>query len=125
MRYIIASGPVIIEKGKVVLVKHGKDKFWKFPGSSVRGKESFEECAKKRVKGELGINVKLIRPIKPMIVHRKNEKIILIHYIAKRKGKIKPGKHIHEWKWFNINKLPKDAGPNIKSVIKALTARSP
>ncbi|MEM7819659.1 MAG: NUDIX hydrolase [Candidatus Aenigmatarchaeota archaeon] len=120
MNFIIASGPVIIEKGKVLLDKHGKDEFWKFPGSSIKKNEGFEECAKKRVKAELGIDIKIIRPLKPMIIWRKNEVIILIHYLAKRIGKVKPGKYIREWKWIDINKLPKDVAPNIKPVLKEL-----
>jgi len=34
-KLIIASGPVIIENGKVLLNKHGDDKFWKFLGGKV------------------------------------------------------------------------------------------
>lgn len=117
-RFIIASGPVIIERGRVLLDKHGKDKFWKFPGSSIRPKEDFEECAKKRVKEELGINIKIIKPIKPIILWRKNEIVILIHYLAKRIGRIKPGKHVREWAWIDIKKLPKVIAPNIKPVLR-------
>lgn len=31
-KIIIASGPVIVEDGKVLLNKHGEDNFWKFCG---------------------------------------------------------------------------------------------
>ena len=50
-KIIIASGPVIVENGKVLLNKHGEDVFWKFCGGKV---EDFEvgliENAKKEVK---------------------------------------------------------------------------
>jgi 8-oxo-dGTP pyrophosphatase MutT (NUDIX family) len=118
MRIVIASGPVIIEKGKVLLDKHGKDKFWKFPGGRIRKRETLEECAIKRAKEELGISVKLTKPLKPMILWKEGDIIILIHYLAKRKGQIKPGKHVREYKWFDIKKLPKDTGPNINPVLK-------
>jgi len=117
--FIIASGPVIIERGKVLLDKHGKDRFWKFPGGTIKGND-FEDMAKKNVKKELGINIRIIRPLKPMILQRKREMIILIHYLAKRSGKIKPGKHIREWAWIDIKKLPKDVAPNIRPVLKEL-----
>jgi len=80
---IIACGPVIIEKinGKkcVLLDKHG-EKIWKFPGSSIHKGENAEQCAIKRVKEELGINVKLIKPLKPVIIWRKGEAVVLIHF---------------------------------------------
>ncbi|MCX6818755.1 MAG: NUDIX hydrolase [Candidatus Aenigmarchaeota archaeon] len=129
MKYIIASGPVIVEeqkdaKGvkqlKVLLDKHGKDEFWKFPGGIINKGESLEQCAKNRVKEELGIGVDLIRPLKPMIIWKRNEVVILIHYLAKRKGEIKPGRHVREWAWLPIKKLPKDVGPNISTVLKEI-----
>ena len=121
MRYIVASGPVIVEKGKVLLDKHGKDKFWKFPGGKIKRGESLEQCAIKRAKEELGINVKLVRPIKPMILWKKGEVVVLIHYLAKRKGKIKPGRHVREFAWINTNKLPKDIAKNIRPVLREMT----
>jgi len=118
MKYIIASGPVIVERGKILLDKHGKDEFWKFPGGRIKKGESLEQCAKNRVKEELGIGVDLIKSLKPMIIWKRNEVIILIHYLAKRKGNIKPGRHVREWAWISIKKLPKDVGPNIIPVLK-------
>ncbi len=118
MKYIIASGPVIVEKGKVLLDKHGKDEFWKFPGGIINKGESLEQCAKNRVKEELGIVVELIRPLKPMIIWKRKEVVILIHYLAKRKGEIMPGRHVREWAWLPIKKLPKDVGPNIRPVLE-------
>lgn len=121
MRYIIASGPVIIEKKKVLLDKHGKDMFWKFPGGRIKKGESLEQCAIKRAKEELGIGVKLIKLLKPVIIWRRNETVILIHYLAKRKGTIKKGRHVREWAWIGVNKLPKDVAPNIRTVLREMT----
>ena len=57
MKLIIASGPVIVERGKVLLDKHGKDKFWKFPGGIMKRGESAEQACKKRTKEEVGISI--------------------------------------------------------------------
>ena len=119
-KFVIASGPVIIEKGKVLLDKHGKDNFWKFPGGTIKRSETLEECAKKRAREELGINVELVKPLKPIMIWRRNKTIILIHYLAKRKGKIKHASHIRECRWIPINNLPKDVGPNIKPILKEI-----
>ncbi len=112
---IIASGPVIVENGKVLLNKHGEDAFWKFCGGKV---EDFQvdlaENAKREVKEEMGIEIEIINP-DPYIMHIKKEDkdIILVHFLAERKGEIQPGEDIREWKWFDINELPDDIGPNI------------
>lgn len=117
---IIASGPVIIENNKVLLNKHGDDNFWKFCGGRVEdfSKLSLEEHAKREVKEEMGIDIEIIRPLNPIMIEVDGKLIILIHYLANRVGKIKPGPDIKEWKWFDISNLPDDCAPNIKLIIE-------
>ena len=116
---IIASGPVIIEKGKVLLNKHGDDGFWKFVGGKVENFDiSLEEVAKREVMEEMGLEIELIRPLKPMMIDMPDKVVILIHYLATRKGDIKPGADILAWDWFDIHNLPNDSAPNIKPVIE-------
>ena len=43
MEKIIASGPVIVEDGKLLLIRDNKDDFYKFPGGRVEDGENFEE----------------------------------------------------------------------------------
>jgi ADP-ribose pyrophosphatase YjhB (NUDIX family) len=115
---IIASGPVIIENGKVLLNKHGDDGFWKFVGGRVEDYSvSLEETAKREVMEEMGLEVELVRPLKPMLIEMPDKIVVLIHYLAERKGEIEPGEDILEWNWFDIRKLPDDVAPNIKPVI--------
>ncbi len=118
-KIIIASGPVIVENGKVLLNKHGDDLFWKFCGGRV---EDFEtnliENAKREVREEMGIEIEIINP-EPFIMHvRKDDKdILLVHFLAKRVGEIKPGPDIKEWKWMDISNLSDDLGPNIEPTL--------
>ncbi len=124
MKYIIASGPVIIENGKVLLNKHGKDDFFKFIGGQIKRGESLEQCAVRRAKEEMGVDVKLIKPIKPMIVWRKDETVILIHYLAKRMSDVKPADFVKEWAWVSVKDILDGKitglGENIKPVIKEI-----
>ena len=124
MKYIIASGPVIIENGKVLLNKHGKDDFFKFIGGQIKHGESLEQCAVRRAKEEMGVDVKLIKPIKPMIVWRKDETVILIHYLAKRLSDVKPADFVKEWAWVSVKDILDGKitglGENIKPVIKEI-----
>lgn len=126
-QFIVASGPVIIENNKVLLNKHGDDNFWKFLGGRVENfdfsniNESLEEVCRREVKEEMGFDIEIIRPLKPMMVPKPGNPetwVILIHYLAKRLDEIKLGADIKEAKWFNIDNLPSDCAPNIKPVIE-------
>ncbi|MFC1686954.1 NUDIX hydrolase [Patescibacteria group bacterium] len=120
--YIIASGPVIIENGKVLLNKHGDDNIWKFPGGKVEdfSELSLEEHAKREVKEEMGIQIEIQRPLKPMMIEKDGKLVVLIHYLATRVGEISPGPDIEEWKWISVNELPDDCAPNIKPVLESI-----
>jgi len=120
---IIASGPVIIEAGKVLLNKHGDDGYWKFVGGKVENFDiTLEEVAKREVMEEMGLEIDIIRPIKPMMINFPDKTVILIHYLAKRIGEIKPGSDILEWDWFDVHNLPLDSAPNIEPVIEEYLA---
>lgn len=115
---IIATGPVIIENDKVLLNKHGEDVFWKFVGGRAERTDiSLEEIAKREVMEEMGLGVDLLRPLKPMMIETESKVAVLIHYLARRKGEIKPGNDIREWGWFDIHDLPADCAPNIGPVV--------
>ncbi len=123
---IIASGPVIIEEGKVLLNKHGTDNFWKFCGGRVEDFDSdLIENARREAKEEMGIDIEILDP-NPIITYTKKDDgtdVILVHFLAKRLGEIKPGPDIREWNWFPVDQLPADCGPNIKPVISQITKK--
>lgn len=131
-KIIIASGPVIIEKGKVLLNRHGKDekeqKIWKFPGGRVelegvdfQSDDVLEAACRRKVLEEMGIGIEIIRSLKPMLVENPNgcgESVVLIHYLSKRIGEIKMGSDILEYDWFPLDRLPDNCAPNIAPVIE-------
>lgn len=115
-KIILASGPVIVEKGKVLLNKHGDDKFWKFCGGRVEDFDSdLQEAAKRETKEEMGVDIEIVDQ-EPFLMHvRKGDTdVILVHYNAKYSGEIEPGADIREWKWVPLKDLEKeDLGPNV------------
>lgn len=123
-RIIIASGPVIVENEKVLLNIHGDNDFWKFCGGKV---EDFStdliENARREAKEEMGIELEILDE-KPFITHTSKvtdgEKVdvILVHYLAKRVGDVKPGADIRQWDWHDLNNLPENPAPNIVPVLK-------
>jgi len=124
IKIIIASGPVIVENGKVLLNKHGDTAFWKFCGGRV---EDFDtdliENAKREVEEEMGIDINILEK-EPFVTFARKKTdeaeidIILIHFLAERVGEIQPGEDIREWKWIDIGDLPNDLGPNIIPALK-------
>ncbi len=131
-QFVVASGPVIIENNKVLLNRHGKTekekRMWKFVGGKVEiedynpAVDIFEATCKREVKEEMGIDIEIITSLKPMLilpVGNMTENVILIHYLAKRIGEIKPGTDIVEWAWHDIDNLPENCAPNIAPVIES------
>jgi len=124
-KIIVVSGPVIVEEGKVLLNQHGDTDFWKFCGGQV---EDFEtdliENAKREVKEEMGIDIEIL-DLEPFFVYTEKETpngavdVILVHYLAKRIGEVKPGEEIREWKWISLLDLEKEnLAPNILPALK-------
>jgi ADP-ribose pyrophosphatase YjhB (NUDIX family) len=129
MKYIIASGPVIIERGKLLVNKDNKDDFYKLPGGTVEeGVENLEEACHREVKEENNGRIKIIKPLHPMILWKNPQTeqemcIVLIHYRAKllNKKELKPIPPIQEVKWISIRDIKSNkysVAPNIKFLIE-------
>lgn len=120
-KIIIASGPVIIRNGKVLLDKSGDDAFWKFCGGKVKDGESLKETATREAKEELGIGI-VITDDTPFLMHvlkpgDESVEVILVHFKSDFSGEINPGPDVREWAWLDINNLPEDLAPNIKPTL--------
>ena len=130
---MIASGPVIIQERngvtKTLLVKHGdkplKQLKWKFCGGKIIKNLDPETNAIREAKEEIGIDVTIIKPLKTIILwdeapetgSEKPQAIILLHYLAEIDNEPILGKETLAMEWFDINNLPEDCSPNIKTVI--------
>lgn len=131
---MIASGPVIIKDfngvKKTLLVKHGdkpiEELKWKFCGGKIIKGLTPEENAIREAKEEIGIDVKLIKPLSTLILWNeipesgsdKPEVIILIHYLAEIEDEPIAGEEVLAMQWFDINNLPDDCAPNVKQIIE-------
>ncbi len=119
---IFVSGPVIVENGKVLLIRAKKDmgvSAWQFPGGKKEKSDvDFEATCKREAKEELNIDLNIKELLKEITVNDSDKKIILIHYLAERIGNILPGQEVLEWGWHDIDNLPQNSAPNIYEVIK-------
>ncbi len=128
-KYIVASGPVILEGGKLLVNKDDKDEFYKLPGGTVEtGIEDLEEACHRETKEENNGEIEIIKPLHPMILWKnpqtKDEMcIILIHYLAKLTNKedLKPMPPIKEVTWLDIEEIKQkkhNVAPNIYFLIE-------
>jgi mutator protein MutT len=121
---IIASGPVIIENGKVLLNKERKEYGvtpWLFPGGKANdGETDLEAICKREVKEEMGIEVLVIKQLPTIEKEQNNKKYVLHHFLAKRVGEINPAPDIVEWAWHDIDNLPSDCAPNVYEIVRGL-----
>lgn len=123
---IIAVGPVIIEDNKVLLNREIKSDgiespLFMFPGGTMDDvNTTFEEVCIREAKEELGVNVEIIKPLRPLWVQRpgKDSYAILIHYLARRLNEVNPGPETVEWGWYDISNLPKNCTPNVFEILK-------
>lgn len=117
---LLVSGPVIIKDNKVLVNKHGESNLWKFPGGDItEASGDLPSWAAKKAEEEMGLKVKIIRPLSPMVVWEKDRVIVLFHYLAEMTSEeIKPADYIKEYGWLEIDDLPADCSPNIKPIIE-------
>lgn len=124
---LLVSGPVIIEGNKVLLNKEKKGEkitSWMFPGGEVEDFDStLEEACRREVKEEMGIDVEIIKPLKPVMLYQDGRVIVLIHWLARRIGEVKPGEGIVDWGWHDVKNLPADCAPNVYEVINDCLAQ--
>jgi len=112
-KFIIVSGPVIIEDGKLLANKDDKDDFYKLPGGTIKENSGdLEEECHKRVKEEVNGEIEIIKPLHPKVLWenpqtKEKMTIVLVSYLAKLKNKeeIKPIAPIKEIVWLDLNKI--------------------
>lgn len=133
-KIIIASGPVIIENGKILLSKDSKDDFYKLPGGTIKlGKESMEEGCIRKVKEEINGEIEILKPLDPFVLWENPTTkepmiIVLANYLAKIKNKdgIKPLDDTLEIRWLSMQDIMKNkhkVSPNTKMTLEYLRKR--
>ena len=130
MKKLIASGPVIIENGKLLVTMDNKDNFYKIPGGTLEKGETLEECAIRELKQETGFSCDLIKKLPTMKLTKRPGtgeimNIKLYHYLAKLKYPISNFRSFnyknHIVQWIDVDDIKNDkypVAPNIKFLIE-------
>jgi 8-oxo-dGTP diphosphatase len=109
----VGVGVMILKDGKVLLARrkgsHGEGEY-SFPGGHLEYMESFEDCAKREVREECGVEIQNIRFLYLTNVKKyKPKHYVHIGLIADWKSgepkTLEPEK-AGEWKWCELNDLP-------------------
>lgn len=122
-RISLVSGPIIVEDGKILLVKDTDDVFWKTCGGKVDDLSTgLRANAAREAKEEVGIDLVFI-PRDPFFFYLNKKTaqeeidIILVHFLAYRVGELKLGHEVQQAQWFDVGALPDDVALNIRPAL--------
>lgn len=115
---------LITKKGKVLLVKNRRGR-WTLPGGRAIASEALRDTAKREVKEELGIAVKLKDRVSGDHVrhHRAPCSKCVVFEASIKKGKPKPHREIVEFSWVKADKAPKKLRAYRSKEIKRILAK--
>jgi len=112
-----AAGAVVLEEGKVLLVKRkyppqkGK---WAIPGGLVKLGETLQEAAERETLEETGLIIKAKEPVHTFdLIERDSDGKILFHYVIIDllaeyvEGEIRPADDVSDAGWFNPSDVEK------------------
>jgi 8-oxo-dGTP diphosphatase len=106
-----ACDMVLVENGKVVLIKRAFEPFkgqWAIPGGRLEGDENAEQCAIREMKEETGFDIAIVKLTglysDPA---RDPRKIIAAGFLVRRiGGEMRAGDDAGEAQWFSLSDLP-------------------
>lgn len=125
---IIASGPVIIENGKLLVDKDEKDDFYKIPGGRLKENEELKETCIREVQEEINAKITIIKKLSSLVLNEnptthKKMRIELHHYLAELNNpdEIRPIYPVKEIKWLDIKGIKRGkypVAPNIRFLVE-------
>ncbi len=110
-----AAGAVVIEEGRVLLVKRkyppqkGK---WAIPGGLVKLGETLQEAAEREIHEETGLIIKAREPVHTFdLIERDSDGEILFHYVIVDlladyvEGEVRPADDVSDAGWFHPDEV--------------------
>ena len=110
MRPFACDG-VLIEDGKVLLIKRGRDPFkgqWVTPGGRIEDNESAEECLVREMEEETGLKVEPVELVGLYSDPKRDPRLMIAAaYLVRRvSGDVRAGDDAAEARWFPLDDLP-------------------
>lgn len=121
-----ACDMVLIENNKILLIKRGREPFkglFATPGGRIEDNESAEQCAKREMKEETGLEIEIIRLTGIYSDPKRDPRgVIAAAFLVKRTGGIPiAGDDAAEVAWFELNNLPELASDHLKIIQDAIS----
>jgi 8-oxo-dGTP diphosphatase len=122
-----ACDMILIENDKVLLIKRAREPFmgeWAIPGGRLEDDETAEQCAKREMKEETGLDIEIIRFTGLYSDPARDPRgIIAAAYLVKRVGgEVKAGDDAGEAKWYLLGSLPRLCADHEKILADAISA---
>jgi len=122
-----ACDMILVEDGKVLLVKRGREPFrgeWALPGGRIEEGETAEQCAMREMKEETGLDVELIALTGLYSDPARDPRgIIAAAWLVRRTGgTVKGGDDAEVAQWFGLDALPRLCTDHPKILADALAA---
>jgi 8-oxo-dGTP diphosphatase len=116
---------ILVENGKILLVLRGSEPFkgqWAVPGGRIEDNETAEECARREMKEETGLDIEIMRLIGVYSDPKRDPRgIIVAAYLVRRiGGQARGGDDAAEARWFDLGSIPKLCTDHGKIVADAL-----
>jgi 8-oxo-dGTP diphosphatase len=114
-RPIVGVGGVVIQRGRVLLVRRGSEPLkgeWSIPGGVVELGEDLAQAARRELKEETGLEVK---PLEVLAVfdriHRQGRRVkyhfVIVDFACRlRRGRLKPASDVLDARWVRRQDLP-------------------
>ncbi len=122
----VGIGVIVVKDGKILIGKrknaHGEGS-WAFPGGHLEFNEFWEECAKREVMEETGIEITNLRfgTATNDIFEKENKHYITIFMVADFASgtvEIKEPHKCEKWEWFSWNELPQPLFVPFQNLLK-------
>lgn len=126
----LGVGVIVVQDGKILLGKrkgsHGAGT-WAPPGGHMEIDETPEECAKRELLEETGLQAISIRPL-TWVNRDVEEKNYLTFFViaevnSQNACNLEPHK-CEEWNWFNVQELPQPLIPTMQALLEKVTLES-
>lgn len=117
----IAADTIIFNRQGEVLLVHRRDDYdlWCIPGGGVKPGESTAKAAIRETFEETGLKVEVSGPVG--IYEKPQVKDIVFVYLGKVVGgKLRPNKEADQFKYFSVDKLPKNMPIKQKERLRAI-----